>query len=174
MPVYKNEERNTWYVSFRYKDWTGKNIKKKKEGFARKKDALEYERNFKAKHSGSCQMNFRSMTELYLEEEKHHLKPTSYKVKKNILDNLILPYLGDMALIDITPNTLRQFNNTLLESEKDYSTMYLKKVNGQISCVFNFAVKYYNLNTNPCKIYDSPSGTPKSEIQFWTLTHSLP
>ena len=39
MPVYKNEEKNTWYTSFYYQDWQGIRKRKKKEGFARKKDA---------------------------------------------------------------------------------------------------------------------------------------
>lgn len=169
MPVYKNEERNTWYASFYYTDWTGQRKRKKKEGFALKRDAQEYEREYIKKHSGSCEMSFRSMCELYLDDAKNHLKPTSYRVKKNIIDNLILPQLGEMPINEITPNTLRQFNNRLLKSDKEYSTLYLSKVNGQISCVFTFAVRYYNLSSNPCKIYSSPSGTKKADIQFWTL-----
>lgn len=34
MPVYKNEEKNTWYTSFYYQDWQGNRKRKKKEGFA--------------------------------------------------------------------------------------------------------------------------------------------
>ncbi len=169
MSVYKNEERGTWYAIFRYTDWTGQRKQKKKEGFALKREAQEYEREFIKKYSGSCEMTFCSMCDLYLEDAKNHLKPTSYKVKKNILDNQILPFLGDIPINEITPNTLRQFNNQLLESGKDYSTLCLNKVNGQISCVFTFAVKYYNLTSNPCKIYSKPSGVKKTDIQFWTL-----
>lgn len=46
MPVYKNKERNTWYCSFYYQDWTGKRKRKKKEGFATKREAQAFERNF--------------------------------------------------------------------------------------------------------------------------------
>ena len=31
MPVYKNEEKNTWYTSFYYQDWLGKRKLNKKE-----------------------------------------------------------------------------------------------------------------------------------------------
>ena len=31
MPVYKNEEKNTWYTSFYYQDWQGNRKRKKKE-----------------------------------------------------------------------------------------------------------------------------------------------
>ena len=30
MAAYKDEERGTWYVSFHYNDWTGKNRRKLK------------------------------------------------------------------------------------------------------------------------------------------------
>lgn len=33
MPVYKNEQRGTWFTTFYYTDWTGTRKKKKKEGF---------------------------------------------------------------------------------------------------------------------------------------------
>lgn len=30
MPAYKDKERNTWYSSFKYKDWSGKSRSKTK------------------------------------------------------------------------------------------------------------------------------------------------
>ena len=43
MAAYKDEERGTWYVSFHYNDWTGKNKRKLKRGFRTRKEALEWE-----------------------------------------------------------------------------------------------------------------------------------
>lgn len=37
MPAYKDKNKGTWYVSFHYFDWTGKNVRKMKRGFATKK-----------------------------------------------------------------------------------------------------------------------------------------
>ena len=37
MSIYKDEERGTWYCSFRYTDWTGKIRQGKKRGFIKKK-----------------------------------------------------------------------------------------------------------------------------------------
>ena len=90
MPVYKNEEKNTWYASFYYTDWTGQRKRKKKEGFTLKRDAQEYERSFKLKQSGSCDMAFRQMTELYLADCKIRQKPTSYAVKENAINKHII------------------------------------------------------------------------------------
>ncbi len=41
MAAYKDTERGTWYVSFHYYDWTGKNKRKLKRGFKTRKEALE-------------------------------------------------------------------------------------------------------------------------------------
>ncbi|AMJ40670.1 site-specific integrase [Anaerotignum propionicum] len=168
MPVYKDDKRNSWFCTFYYTDWQGNKKKKKKEGFKLKREAQDFEREFIKQQSGSCDMTFKCMTELYMKDCKNVLKPTSFEVKKSIVDNRIIPELGDMPINQITPNTLRQFNNKLLESN-EYSNLYLKKVNGQISCIFNFAVRYYNLSSNPCKIYEGIQGKPKADIQFWTL-----
>lgn len=46
MPAYKEKDKDTWYVQFYYKDWTGQNRKKLKRSFRCKKDAIEWERNF--------------------------------------------------------------------------------------------------------------------------------
>ena len=53
MPVYKDDERGTWYASFYYTDWQGRRKLKKKRGFERKKDAQEFEREFLAKQERS-------------------------------------------------------------------------------------------------------------------------
>ena len=47
MAAYKDEERGTWYVSFHYNDWTGKNRRKLKRGFKTRKEALEWEQKFR-------------------------------------------------------------------------------------------------------------------------------
>ena len=44
MSAYKDTKQGTWYVSFRYIDWTGKKTQKLKRGFKTKKEALNYEK----------------------------------------------------------------------------------------------------------------------------------
>lgn len=41
MPAYKDKNKGTWYVSFHYFDWTGKNVRKMKRGFATKQGSLK-------------------------------------------------------------------------------------------------------------------------------------
>lgn len=40
MPVFKDENKGTWYVMARYVDWTGERKQKCKRGFATKREAV--------------------------------------------------------------------------------------------------------------------------------------
>lgn len=53
MPVYKNEQRGTWFTTFYYTDWTGTRKKKKKEGFTTKREAQAFEREFLERMAGT-------------------------------------------------------------------------------------------------------------------------
>ena len=46
MAAFKNKENGTWYVQFRYTDWKGERQQKLKRGFATKKEAQAWEREF--------------------------------------------------------------------------------------------------------------------------------
>ena len=46
MAAFKNKDNGTWYVQFRYTDWKGERQKKLKRGFATKREALKWERDF--------------------------------------------------------------------------------------------------------------------------------
>ena len=58
MAAYKDEEWGTWYVSFHYNDWTGKNKRKLKRGFRTRKEALEYEQKFLLQQATNLDMRF--------------------------------------------------------------------------------------------------------------------
>ena len=49
MAVIKKQKTGMWEVRTYYKDWTGERKQKTKRGFAKKSEALEWERNFKLK-----------------------------------------------------------------------------------------------------------------------------
>ena len=55
----------------RIKDYTGKTIHKKKRGFATKKEALEWERNFLNKSTADVGMLFQDFVDLYFEDMGH-------------------------------------------------------------------------------------------------------
>ncbi len=65
MAAYKDEERGTWYVSFHYNDWIGKNRRKLKRGFKTRKEALEWEQKFRLQQATSLDMDFGSFYRIY-------------------------------------------------------------------------------------------------------------
>lgn len=54
MAVIKNHKTGMWEVRTYYKDLTGARKQKTKRGFAKKSEALEWERNFKLKEDQWC------------------------------------------------------------------------------------------------------------------------
>lgn len=167
MAVYKNEQRGTYFCTFYYTDWTGKRKRKKKEGFKRQKDAKDYEREFLNKQKNNCDMNFKELSDLYLEHSKTRIKITTLQVKKYIIKERILPYFKDINVNDITPNHIRKWQNKLMD--KNYKQTYLKSINKELNAIFNFAIKYYNLNSNPAFKAGSIGKKDSDAMQFWTL-----
>ncbi len=58
MSASKDTKRGTWKVYIRYKDWKGVGQVHTKCGFATKREALEYEREFLLKKSKNINMGF--------------------------------------------------------------------------------------------------------------------
>lgn len=176
MAAFKDKNRNTWGISFYYTDWTGQRKRKKKIGFKTRRDALTFEESFKSKASGSTMMTFGELYELYMEDAKVRLKPTTYRNKEYIISLKVLPFFKDLPLASITPATIRKWQNQLLsttyareKSQLHYTQTYLKTINNQVSAIFNFAVKYYHLPQNPARLCGSIGKKRSDRINFWTL-----
>ena len=167
MPVYKNEERNTWYCSFYYHDWQGNRKRKKKEGFRTQREAKAFERDFLNKSKADNTMTFRNLVELYLEDCKTRLKPTTLHNKESVIDSRIAPYFNDMVISDISVTTVRKWQNELLNKALAPTTIH--KINGDLSAIMNYAVKYYSLPFNPVARCGSIGKTKADTMQFWTL-----
>lgn len=166
MPAYKKEQNGTWFCKFCYTDWNGTRKQKKKEGFKTKKDALDFERDFLNKARASCDMRFSSMVELYLNDCRPRLKPTTFTTKETMIRGKILPYFGNQSVSGITPAHIRQWQNTLIAL--GFSPTYLKSIHNQASTIFNFAVKYYRLGENPCKMAGTIGKKRAEEMRIWT------
>lgn len=156
----------------RIKDYTGKTIHKKKRGFATKKEALEWERNFLNKSTADVGMLFQDFVDLYFEDMGHRLKESTIISKHYMIDQKILPVFGKMPINEITPKDIRRWQNQLTayrdENGKPYSQTYLKAINNQLTAMFNYAVKYYDLRENPCTKAGSMGKSKAEEMQFWT------
>ena len=86
MAVIKNNKTGMWEVRTYYKDLIGARKQKTKRGFAKKSEALEWERNFKLKEDQSISMSFKSFVDIYLTDLEPRIKRNTFLTKKHYKD----------------------------------------------------------------------------------------
>ena len=166
MSAYKDKTQGTWYVSFRYIDWTGKKTQKLKRGFKTKKEALNYEKEFMRKTAADMKMEMGSFIEVYFEDKRKELKENSIRNKQHMIYKHIVPYFGTRKMNEITPADIIQWQNTI--QEKGYSKTYERMIQNQLNALFNHAQKIYNLKENPCKKVKKMGKSDANKLEFWT------
>lgn len=166
MPVYKDEQRNSWYCKCNYKDWLGESKSKMKRGFATKREALQWEREFLERQSASMDMKFSSFVEVYFADKAPRLKERSIMTKRVLVETKILPYFGDKKMNEITAVDIIKWQNVLLNQE--YKPTYLRMIQNQMTAIFNHAERLYDLKDNPCKKVDKMGRANAKELNFWT------
>ena len=173
MGAYKDEAKNgTWLCKFTYTNWKGEKLTKKKRGFATKKDALNWEREFLIAHSDSVEMTFREFFELYRRDKKSRIRENTWRTKEAIVESKIMPYLGDLLLTEISRVSIIQWQNELMKMKDDkgqsYSPTYLRTIHAQLSSILNHACKFYNLKNNVARDVGTMGEKEANEMLFWT------
>lgn len=172
MPVYKNKDNGTWYVMTQYTDWKGERKPKCKRGFATKREAQDWEQKFQQQSSGDLDMPFSAFVEIYCREQQPRLKESTWQTKENIIQQKILPYFKDRKINEITTKDVRAWQNEMLayrnEENKPYSSSYLKTLHNQLSAIFNYAVRFYDLRSNPASKAGNMGSEERKEMLFWT------
>lgn len=169
MGVYK--EGKNWKVQVYYKDWQGNRKRKQKRGFRTKGEAKEWERDFLQQQSQGVDIEFGNFLEIYYKDMDVRLRENTMYTKRYIIDLKIKPYFEKKILSEITVADVRAWQNELLtykdKNGKGYSPTYLKTVNCQLTAIFNYAMRYYNLQDNPYRkagAIGKSKGEPKD---FW-------
>ena len=177
MSVSKDAKRGTWKVYIRYKDWMGESQIKTKRGFATKKEALAWEREFLQMQSKDINMSMNAFAEIYMRDMRPRLKHSTYVTKKYIVENKILPYFGKRALNSIKASDIIQWQNELLNARDEngnaYSPTYLRTVQNQLSAIFNHARRFYSLPINPSEQAGKMGKANAKEMLFWTKDEYL-
>ena len=172
MAAFKDKNNGSWYVQFRYVDWKGERQQKLKRGFKTKHEALDWEREFLMQKKSDPNMTFESFVKLYEKDVKPRLKLNTWLSKESVLQQKILPYFAKRKLSEITAKNVIDWQNEirLLTASKGepYSPTYLKTIHNQLSCLFNHAVKYYGLTTNPAAKAGNMGKEERRDIIFWT------
>lgn len=166
MKAEKDKKTGKWLIQYRYTDWQGKRRTSTKRGFATKREAEEWLRNFLITQKADFDMKFEDFWKMYCADMETRLREHTMRTKKYIVELKILPYFGDKRVNDITAADIRQWQNELIKM--GYSPTYLKTINNQLSAIFNYAVRYYDLKSNPCVKAGSMGKSKAEEMDFWT------
>lgn len=166
MKAEKDKKTGKLLIQYRYTDWQGKRRKSTKRGFATKREAEEWLRNFLITQKADFDMKFEDFWKIYCADMETRLREHTMRTKKYIVELKILPYFGNKRVNDITAADIRQWQNELIKM--GYSPTYLKTINNQLSAIFNYAVRYYDLKSNPCAKAGSMGKSKAEEMDFWT------
>ena len=177
MAVYKESNTNTWHVVYRFTDWTGENKQSSKRGFTTKRDALAWEREQLQKTQSDLNMTFGAFVDLYSNDMKTRLRQNTWRTKETIINKKLMPYFRNKRMSEITAKDIIQWQNEMMKFRgkdgKLLSATYLKTLHNQISAIFNHAVRFYDLKSNPAAKAGSIGKKEAKEMSFWTKNEYL-
>lgn len=177
MAAFKNESNGTWYTMFRYTDWKGERKQKCKRGFATKRDAIDWEREFLRQKRSDLTMTFESFVKIYMDDMQNRIREHTWQTKISIIETKLLPYFKDKRMCEIAPRDIIQWQNEMMayrdKNGKAFSATYLKTLHNQISAIMNHAVRYYELKSNPAAKAGSVGKKEATEMLFWTKDEYL-
>ena len=177
MSIYKDNVTGKWRVVYRYTDWTGETHQSSKRGFPTKREALMWERELLLKKEAKLDMTFESFYEIYVEDMQNRIRDNTWGTKTNIARTKILPYFGKRKIGEIEPRDIIAWQNELLAirqpNGKPYSASYLQKIHSQLNAIFNHAVNFYHLPSNPAQKAGNMGKEEHREMLFWTKEEYL-
>lgn len=178
MSVAKNKKTKKWYAKLYYKDYSGKRWQKKKEGFATRREALAWERDFKARAEGEERLTFGQAYDRYIEDGKRRYKKSTITARREKRGRFTK--LEDLVLVDITPSTIRKYQNDVLLAVDEtgeqlkYQRSTIIATNRALSAFFAWCEKFCGLKSNPVKQagaidINRALEKPKKKGVFWTV-----
>lgn len=169
MASYRKEEHTqTWTVYYSYRDPSGTLHRTCKREFPRKKDARVWYEEWERRTRGRLTMTVNSLITIYLSDIRPRVKATTWETKQMILRTKIQPYFGQMPVGEVTSLQVREWQQQLLEA--GYAPTYLRTIHVQCSTLFQWAVTYLGLPSNPARTAGAigTASRPKQNMVLWS------
>ena len=177
MTAYFNEKTKKWDANFTYRDFENNSRKKMKRGFETEEGALAWEAEHKELCKKDMSKSFGAFYKNYESDIRPRVKESTWRSKEYVVKYKILSYFKDMPMNSIKPIDILKWQNELLKmqgkSETELSGTYLKTIQSQLSALFNHAVRYYELTSNPVKKAGSIGIVRANEVNYWTKEEYL-
>lgn len=149
MSIRKNKKTNKW--EFDYKDLRGK--RRIKKGFKTKAEAERalnkmVEDLNKGLNPVNAKITLKEAGELYLRlHASLNCKPSTYKTYCGYLQNLLVPFFGELNINEINPILIKEFIKQMQDKGRQNST--INKYVKFISAIYNFMIDSDAATRNP-------------------------
>lgn len=171
MPVYKDEraKKNKWYFTINYKE-NGKYKKMLRRGFKTKKEAeaamIEAQNAMnKGTYVEPSKTLYADFMKSWLKDKETTVKQSTLETYKYLVNNFIIPHLGQTELSKITPRQIQTLYNDLKSSNR-LSDENIRKIHTIINNSLNKAFKWEMIVRNPAALVEVPQ-VAKKEIDVW-------
>ena len=161
---------------------TNKRVRTCKRGFEHKNKAVEWVQNTlpseikrleREKDSVETMTMEKLVKEYLLDAElDDEVQETTMRTKTSNLNKHIMPFFKDKIVYELKARDIKDWQRTMKQARqkngKPYSKTYLRTVENQLSAIFNYAVKYYELPKNPIAQRMGSKDAPPATI--WELS----
>ena len=168
MPAYKDENKksNPWYCKFTYTDWEGKKHQKLKRGFATKREATEWEINFKSSQKFDNKTTMETIAKEFLEEIALRREESTVVQYELAFKNHINKEFGEMPIAAITEKHYALWQNKLLQS--GLAPSYINHLDSAFRTVFKFGAKRCKIHEMPFDGREKVGSTQEHRTEYWT------
>lgn len=142
----------SWYYTYSYIDEYGKRQRSRSKLYKTKKEAKEEEAiNMLKKVPDNRNKNFHIVALDYFNElSQTRRKSTLYSYKKDY-NNHIKPFFENYNIYKINTKVIKCWADEM--KEKNISIAYCNKIYSILKNIFDYAMKYYDLELNPAKMF---------------------
>ncbi|MEW9579381.1 site-specific integrase [Bacillus toyonensis] len=164
MVVYKDKERGTYFFVVRVRQFDGTQKQVKRRGFKTKKEAREAEAKMLVEKETNTNLTFAQVADSYFDWYCQRRKQSSINAIKNAIYNHLLKEFGKIKIDNINAKHVMNYQNKLLNN---YSADTLKQIHTVLSAIFNFAIKFYGLTSNPARIAGNFELESNKRMNYW-------
>jgi|GEM_PF-955832 len=169
--IYKDKNRNTYFVKKNYVDPLGKRQTLFKRGFSSLKEAKDYLDDFLVNHKNDCTMPLTGVINSYLEYCEHEktLRPSTLKTRTCIINTYILPYFADMPINKINQRDIIAWHQQIKREHPELSDTYMYEISKTLIFVFKFATNILDLKNNVAEKCGCIGHARVKRDIYWTL-----
>ena len=174
----RKEENGTWSVRCWYHNWKGERKQKTKRGFAKRKDAQQWERDFLAQEQNQI-ITMAALIDSYLvflkkQRDLGIIAESTWDLKDSCIRRYIIPYFSGADASSVSLKIVNDWISWMGENfggkRGKLSTSTLRNYRSYLHQIFEHGQKYYGLGDNPTTGAEIPQGISNdTRVDFWPL-----